>query len=105
MKKENVDIAKSSPDTQKALRVAASNKAAKAAAITAAKSKRTNPVNKTGKFVKDLKSEWRKIVWPTRKQVLNNTGVVLTAMIVTGGCIWGFDSLLSLVIKRLLKID
>jgi len=33
------------------------------------------------KFLKDYKSELKKIVWPTRAQVIQNTGVVLVAII------------------------
>ena len=33
------------------------------------------------KFLRDYKSELKKIVWPTRPQVIQNTGVVLVAII------------------------
>ena len=33
------------------------------------------------KFFRDYKSELKKIVWPTRPQVIQNTGVVLIAII------------------------
>ena len=33
------------------------------------------------KFFKDYRSEMKKIVWPTRPQVIQNTGVVLIAII------------------------
>ena len=33
------------------------------------------------KFIRDYKSEMKKIVWPTRAQVIQNTGVVLVAII------------------------
>ena len=33
------------------------------------------------KFFRDYKSEMKKIVWPTRAQVIQNTGVVLIAII------------------------
>ena len=59
----------------------------------AEESKNTKPV-KTGKdgkekmklgarikkFFRDYKSELKKIVWPTRPQVIQNTGVVLIAI-------------------------
>lgn len=44
-----------------------------------------------GRFFKDLKSEFKKIVWPTKKQILNNTAVVLTVMLIVGVCIWVLD--------------
>jgi len=33
------------------------------------------------KFFRDYRSEMKKIVWPTRPQVIQNTGVVLVAII------------------------
>ena len=33
------------------------------------------------KFFRDYRSEMKKIVWPTRSQVISNTGVVLVAII------------------------
>lgn len=51
--------------------------------------------NKVVKFFKDLKAEAGKIVWPAKATVINNTGVVLTVMVVVGIFIWGFDFGLS----------
>lgn len=40
--------------------------------------------NKVVKFCKDLISETKKVTWPGKKQVLNNTGVVLVVCILSG---------------------
>ena len=45
------------------------------------------------KFLKELKSEVSKIVWPTPKQVLNNTLVVLAVVILSGIFIGLVDAL------------
>lgn len=37
---------------------------------------------KIARFFKDLKSEFKKVVWPTKKQVIQNTGVVVAFMAV-----------------------
>lgn len=42
---------------------------------TSDKSKKKKP-NRIVKWFKDLKSEFKKVVWPTKKQVFNNTLVV-----------------------------
>ena len=60
--------------------------------------------NKFIKFFKDLKSELKKVVWPSKKQVLNNTWVVLVVMTVVGLFIAGIDSGLGFVVKQLLRI-
>ena len=35
------------------------------------------------RFFKDPKSELKKIVWPSRKTVLNNTGVVIIVLVIS----------------------
>lgn len=75
----------------------------KAAAI--AKQKEAEKKNKKDKekvgiwkritrFFKDMKSEAKKIVWPSKKQVINNTVVVLVVMLLCSIVIWPLDWLL-----------
>lgn len=45
----------------------------------------------------ELKSEIKKIRWPTFKQVVNNTIVVIVSVLLVGGIIWLFDFLLGLL--------
>ena len=54
------------------------------------------------KYFKDARSEFKKVVWPTRKSVINNTIVVIVAMVVCGIAIWGMDHIFMLLIKLLL---
>lgn len=54
------------------------------------------------KYFKDARSEFKKVVWPSRKQVINNTIVVIVAMVVSGIAIWGVDSVFMLLIKLML---
>ncbi len=35
------------------------------------------------RFFKDTKSELKKIAWPSRKTVLNNTGVVIIVLVIS----------------------
>lgn len=59
--------------------------------------------NKFGKFFKDIISELKKVVWPTRVQVVKNTITVLIACFLIGVIIWladaGFGYLRQLVFK------
>ena len=56
---------------------------------------------KIGRSFKDLKSEFKKIVWASKKQVMNNTAVVLTFTGITAVAIWlldfGFIYLMKLI--------
>ena len=45
----------------------------------------------------------KKIVWPSKKQVINNTLVVIAVVIVAGLFIFGLDSLFGLVLKFVLQ--
>ena len=54
-------------------------------------------LKKASRFFKDLRSEVKKVVWPTRKQVFKNTIAVLTAMGAVGVVIWILDALLTLL--------
>ena len=38
-------------------------------------------VGKIRKWFKDLKVEFKKVVWPTKKTVINNTSVVLSVIV------------------------
>lgn len=65
------------------------------------KDKKSGPFSKIVRYFKDLKSEFKKIVWPSKKQIINNTLVVIVCMAVVALIIWlldwAFISLLSLI--------
>ena len=57
-----------------------------------------------GKWFKELKSELKKVQWPTKKQTINNTVIVIICCIIVGICIWLFDWLAGSVIRALLDL-
>ena len=46
---------------------------------------------RAGKWLRDMKSELKKVQWPTRKQTVNNTLIVIACVIVVGIFIGLFD--------------
>ncbi|MCD7891913.1 MAG: preprotein translocase subunit SecE [Ruminococcus sp.] len=64
------------------------------------KSEKKKP-NRVVKWFKDLKSEFKKVVWPTRKTVVNNTAVVVVvvaiAAILVGALDAGFLKIMDLI--------
>ncbi len=54
---------------------------------------------KVSSYFREMKSEFKKIMWPSAKQVRNNTGVVITFIVLLGVFIslidLGFTYLLS----------
>lgn len=57
---------------------------------TSDKSKNKKP-NRIVKWFKDLKSEFKKVVWPSRKKVFNNTFVVLVVLVIASVFVGGLD--------------
>ncbi len=47
--------------------------------------------NRIAKWFKDLRTEFKKVVWPSKKKVINNTSIVLVTMIVASVFVGGLD--------------
>ena len=73
-------------------------------AAKAAKPEKEKKKGGIKKYLKDLKSEIKKVVWHSRKQVVNNTGIVMTVMVITGMFLFAIDTGLAAAIKALLSI-
>ena len=59
---------------------------------------------RAAKWLKEMKSELKKVQWPTRKQTVNNTLIVIACVIVVGFCIWVFDFIAGTAIDVLLTV-
>ena len=57
-----------------------------------------------GRWFREMRSELKKVVWPTPKQIAKNTAVVLLCVVVVGVFIWIFDWLAALVVKALINL-
>lgn len=83
---------------------------ARAKAKQAAKNREKNGnfFKRTGKAIakwfREMKSELKKVVWPSSKQVRNNTAVALLVMAASAVIVWGFDSLASGAVKLIISI-
>ncbi len=57
-----------------------------------------------GNFFKEVKSELKKVVWPTFAKIKQNTLIVIIYVLVIGVVIWGLDLLfgwgMSLFVNR-----
>ncbi len=54
------------------------------------KDKKENSKNKKS-FFKDFKAELKKVVWPTPKQLVNNTVAVITIVLITAAIVFVLD--------------
>jgi preprotein translocase subunit SecE len=53
---------------------------------------------KIARFFKDIRSELKKVIWPSREQLVNNTISVLIICLLTGIVIWVSDEILKIVL-------
>lgn len=51
--------------------------------------------------VRDSRTEVRKVVWPTRKETMQTTAIILIVVLILGMLLWGVDSLLLLSLELL----
>ena len=74
--------------------------------VTAVKKDDTKPgfFKRIGKWFREMKSELKKVVWPSGKQTVNNTVTVIVCVIVVGACIWIFDGLAGAIVRALLAL-
>ncbi len=56
------------------------------------------------KFFRELRSELKKVVWPTRSQMINNTLIVLLCVLVVGVFIWVFDAVAGLIVNGIIGL-
>lgn len=66
-----------------------------------AKGKKSGAKKQSGvaKYFKDLRSEIKKVTWPSWSKVVNNTAVVIIGMCVSAVVVWGIDSVLTALLK------
>jgi len=61
-------------------------------------------LGRIAKYFRELRSELKKVVWPTPKQVLKNTLIVGACVLVVGVFIWLFDFVARLGIDGLINL-
>ena len=82
----------------------AEQKAAKPKKAKAEKDKKPGFGKRLGRFFRELKAELKKVSWPTRKETIQKTGVVICCVIIVGLIVWLFDGLANSVVNALLSL-
>ena len=59
---------------------------------------------RVAKWWREMKSELKKVVWPTPKQTVNNTVAALVVMAISAVIIWGFDEIAQLIVKAVISL-
>jgi len=60
-------------------------------------------IGKTTEFFSNVKSELKKVTWPSRKDTYGSTIVVIVLVLAVAVFLWVIDSALAAVIRLLLK--
>jgi len=55
-------------------------------------------------FLKGIKAELKKVVWPTRKQLLNNTVMVILLVLLLGAVVLTFDTIIEFLDVKLWEL-
>ena len=55
------------------------------------------------RYFRELRSELKKVVWPTPKQVLKNAAIVVGCVVAVGVFIWLFDFVAQIGIDALIS--
>ncbi|QNO37194.1 preprotein translocase subunit SecE [Protaetiibacter sp. SSC-01] len=62
------------------------------------RAERRNPFARIALFIRQVIAELRKVVTPTRRELLRFTGVVLVFVVIMMGLVWGLDQLFSWIV-------
>ena len=57
--------------------------------------------SRIARWFRESRSELKKVVWPTRKQLINNTRIVIVAVLIVGAAMSVLDISFMWVIHRL----
>lgn len=58
-----------------------------------------NTAQRLGKYFRDVKSEMKKVVWPSKKQVINNTIIVLVVLAIASVVVLALDTSFITLLK------
>jgi len=103
-KRERAEVNAEATEVTEAPAAPAAEKKGKEADKKPAKKNKTGFFARVAKWFKEMKSELKKVQWPTAKTVAKNTGIVILCVIIVGICIGVFDLLANRVITALLDL-
>ncbi|MCF6096168.1 preprotein translocase subunit SecE [Thermovorax subterraneus] len=60
-------------------------------------------LKRSNKFIKEVRSELKKVTWPTKDELVSSTIVVIVSVALVSGFIWIVDSVLLNILKLILR--
>ena len=64
----------------------------------------TDPGRVGWEFVRESRTEVRKVVWPTRRETLQTTGLVIAMVTVVAIILWTLDSILGAIMRSVMSV-
>jgi len=64
---------------------------------------KTGFLTRTGKYLKEVRSEMRKVSWPKKSDLTTYTVVVLVTVTIVSGIIWLADTILYKLVSLILS--
>jgi len=58
---------------------------------------------KVSTYFKGVKAEMRKVIWPTKKELVNYTGVVILISAIVGLVVWILDTVIFRILSLIIK--
>jgi len=74
------------------------------AASTSTKKQKVKGSNRIAKWFREMRSELKKVVWPTPKQIANNTFVALVLMASAAVVVWALDFASGQIFQAILML-
>jgi preprotein translocase subunit SecE len=60
--------------------------------------------NRIAKWFREMRSELKKVVWPTPKQIINNTLIALVVMFIASIVVWGVDQAGAQIVHAIVSL-
>lgn len=61
-------------------------------------------VKRIARWFREMKSELKKVVWPTRSQIINNCLIVLVVVVASAIVLWGFDQIAMMTVNAIISL-
>ena len=59
---------------------------------------------RVARWFREMRSELKKVVWPSKSQLVNNTLIVIASVLVIGAFVWAFDAVANLVVQGIISL-
>jgi len=59
--------------------------------------------SRSKKFLREVKAELKKVTWPTKQELISNTGVVTITVLFVCALIWIMDAALTQVLRFIIQ--